>query len=206
MEQHHNTLFTVEPSFFILLALSLVIIPAQWVLGWLFATCVHELSHYLSIKLFRLRIFQVRIGKTGILMETETMKAHQELFCALAGPIGALSILPFAKVIPHAAVCAAVQSCFNMLPFFPMDGGRAILSILHIIGVRVYACFDLWNTALFLITVAITVSLCLLTDLPWLCLVIEYALFRRSKWKNSLQSRGFNSRISTSKDERVGYK
>ena len=58
-------------------------------------------------------------------MEVDGLSDGKELICALAGPAGGLILLIFARWIPRIAICAAVQALYNLLPVYPLDGGRA---------------------------------------------------------------------------------
>lgn len=109
-------------------AVLLLILPLRWLVSAAAAAAVHELCHYLAIRLCGGAVTGVRIGAGGIVMETTPLEPKQELICALAGPAGSLALLLFSRWIPVAALCGAAQGIFNLLPLFPMDGGRILRS------------------------------------------------------------------------------
>jgi len=114
------------PLVFLLAAFLLLMVPIRWLLAALFGSLVHELCHILMIHIFKLRIYSFHIGIDGAKIETEPMTCVQELCCALAGPLGGLCLLLFARWVPRAAICAAFQSLYNLLPIYPSDGGRIL--------------------------------------------------------------------------------
>lgn len=116
----------VAPSSFLLWAALLLLLPLRWVMGCAFAAAFHELCHILAIRAMGGRIWALRIGPGGASIEVAPMSRGQELVCALAGPLGGLSLLLFLRWIPCTALCALVQSTYNLLPVFPLDGGRAL--------------------------------------------------------------------------------
>ena len=108
------------------LALFLLLLPIQWILAAVLAAGFHELCHAGMIRLCGGRILSVRIGVNGAVMETEPMSTGKELLCALAGPAGGLLLILAARWFPRIAVCGVIHSLYNLLPLYPLDGGRAL--------------------------------------------------------------------------------
>lgn len=119
---------SIHPHFYIIVALSLFVVPIPLVFGWIVAAAIHEMCHLLMLLLLRVKVLSVKIGATGALIKTEPMSPVQELFVALAGPVGGLLLLIFLRTIPYIALSAVVQSIYNLLPVYPLDGGRAVKS------------------------------------------------------------------------------
>ena len=115
---------------FILLALVLLTLPINWLLGWGIAVLVHEACHIAVIRILKGNILGVHIGIWGVRIEMDTMSAQREILCALAGPAGSLLLLCFLRVFPSMAVCAGFHALFNLLPVYPLDGGRMLRGLL----------------------------------------------------------------------------
>lgn len=116
----------LEGELCILLALMLLLLPFPWVLACIFAAAVHELCHALAITGMGGQIYALRLGAGGIQMETDSLSPGREMVTALAGPIGSALLLLGARWMPRVAVCGAVHCLYNLLPLFPMDGGRIL--------------------------------------------------------------------------------
>ena len=111
----------------LVLALALLILPLRWVLAWIMAAAIHEVCHLAAVRLCGGRVDYIRADAWGATMVAEDLSQPQELFCVLAGPIGAsLVLLPLVRWLPATAVCALCQSAYNLLPFSNRDGGRAL--------------------------------------------------------------------------------
>ncbi len=121
--------FVISPGFCICIALSFLTLPFSWVFSWLTATFFHELCHYFAIRLTNSDLYSIRIDALGAKMETNIPTYGREIICATAGPIGSLSLILLAKWFPRIAICGFVQAAYNLLPVFPLDGGRAIMCL-----------------------------------------------------------------------------
>lgn len=116
----------ISAGFYIYLSAIVLLYPLKWIACWYAAAIVHELCHAAVILLFRKRIFRVEMGVRGIRMHTEPLANREELMCSLAGPAGSFLLFLFARAYPLVAFCGLIQFLFNMLPLYPLDGGRVI--------------------------------------------------------------------------------
>lgn len=124
---------------------------------------LHELSHALTARAFGVRTTDITLLPIGGVsrLERQPEEPHQELLVALAGPalnfvLAALCLVVLAVRAPDqpGALEAAVKEptllanllwvnvalgVFNLLPAFPMDGGRVVRSALSMITTRARA-------------------------------------------------------------------
>lgn len=127
-----NNKIAIKWDFMLYLACSLFVLPVHLVINWLLAATVHEIFHIIALYSLKKRIFNICLTATGTFIETESMLPEEEIYCAIAGPLGGFSGLLFMHVNPYFAVCSFLQSVFNMLPLYPADGGRILCCILSI--------------------------------------------------------------------------
>lgn len=127
--------FRVRGECFLLAALWLLLTP-KWVGPMLLAAAVHELGHLLALWAFGVPVVYIEVGAGGARIGTGSMEARQELVCALAGPAaGALLVLCW-RWLPRTALLALGHTAFNLLPVYPMDGGRAVQAAKELFKVR----------------------------------------------------------------------
>lgn len=110
----------------ILSALLLLILPFKLVLAAFFAAAIHELCHLLVLVACRVPILQISITTGGAIIRTPPIAPHQELLCTLAGPAGSLLCLLVGRFFPLLALCGLIQGLYNLIPLYPLDGGRII--------------------------------------------------------------------------------
>lgn len=109
-------------------ALMLLLVPVQWLFAAGFAAAFHELCHYIAIRLFSGKCDGLKVYSFAAHLPLPEMSRGREVICALAGPVGGICLLFFARFMPRVALCAAMQSAYNFLPIYPLDGGRALQS------------------------------------------------------------------------------
>ena len=145
----------ISPYAYISGVLLLMVVPARWWIGAVLAAFFHELSHLGAIYLTGGQVIGISIGGLGAKMETLPMSRGREVLCALAGPLGSLLVafgLPF---FPEASLCATVQGIYNILPVYPLDGGRIlralfpeavcagieVFTFIMLLGLGIWCCF-----------------------------------------------------------------
>ena len=118
-----------EGGFWLWLLLMLLLFPVPVVAGVLLAAAAHEWGHLLAIRLSGGVVLRIELHAGGARIVTAPMEPKEEVFCALAGPIaGGLTVFAW-RVFPELAVAGLVQTVFNLLPIYPLDGGRALRNI-----------------------------------------------------------------------------
>ena len=126
MEKWNEERFSITPAFCIVSAACLLLLPIEWLVGWGLAVGLHELAHLLIMRLCGVRILSVKLDVGGAMIRSDEMYLWQELLCALSGPlIGFIPVL-LIRYIPFTGICALILSIFNLLPVYPLDGGRGL--------------------------------------------------------------------------------
>ena len=116
----------LKPLDCLLLALMCMVVPLEWLLASVAAAAVHEAFHLLAVNLCGGTVYSVRIGGSGAVMDSALTEGWKELLCILAGPAGSFAVMLVSAWFPRTAVCALVQGVYNLLPVYPLDGGRAV--------------------------------------------------------------------------------
>lgn len=128
-----KTTINVNSSSLIYAAVLLLILPAKWLTAATLAAIFHEMCHYITIWLTGNEVFEIDISHNGAIMQTTSLSLVSELFCALAGPMGSMLLFFCYPWFPRIALCAAIQCLFNLIPVYPLDGGRAHYALMRLI-------------------------------------------------------------------------
>lgn len=100
--------------------------PRSCFLPFLAAAVVHELGHCAAVALTGGKLLGIRLTATGAVLETAPISYGKEALCALAGPVAGLLLLPLGRFFPWLTFWGLAQSLYNLLPLYPLDGGRAL--------------------------------------------------------------------------------
>lgn len=121
----------VEPLAWIWWAAMILLVPGNWLLSAAAAACIHEAGHILSLLLLGGKVRGIRLGPLGAVIEGEGVSGPAAAVCTLAGPLGSFLTLLLLRPFPMLAVCGFLQGCFNLLPVYPLDGGRILAYLLE---------------------------------------------------------------------------
>ena len=120
---------------FLAVAVAVLMLPLWFVVSLIIAATFHEFCHYFALIVADVKVFRITIGPIGASMETESMDPGRELLCAMAGPLGSLVLVPFYRWVPGIAFCGLIQGFFNLIPIYPMDGGRVLKCLLELLRI-----------------------------------------------------------------------
>ena len=117
--------------------------PAFLAAVWYFDSCgifwpflaamtVHELAHAAVLLLLGGRIESVRLSFAQVELRTGLLSDRTELWSTAAGPgINLLCGWLFRRWMPAFAAVSLLLTLFNLLPVWPLDGGRLLRTLLR---------------------------------------------------------------------------
>ena len=124
----------ISPAFIAFLCAYYYFDPARTFAPFLFSAASHEAGHLLALTLLGVRVHKLRLTFSGAILETEPLRYSREIIAAAAGPaVNALLLAAFAATAPVTAFVNLLLLCYNLLPFYPLDGGRILRAVLHIL-------------------------------------------------------------------------
>lgn len=96
----------------------------------LLAATLHEIFHLAFMDFMKVKIKKVSLGITGAVIESEPMTYPKEIICAAVGPIANLLCVFLWEAAPVFSAVNLVLFLYNILPVYPLDGGRILRACL----------------------------------------------------------------------------
>lgn len=94
---------------------------------FLISILVHEAGHLIAGKLLQIPVEEIQFRLSGIVIRTGTMGCRDEALISAAGPAASMLLaLLSLRVSSMLCIIAALHGAFNLLPIYPLDGGRIL--------------------------------------------------------------------------------
>ena len=120
----------MTPGFAVLLGVAVCLDPGGLFLPFAAATLAHELGHLIAMGACHVPPSSVRLGLAGVTIFAAFPGPRQELICAAAGPLAnLLSSTILLPAAPKFAAAGILLAAFNLLPVYPLDGGRIVRAV-----------------------------------------------------------------------------
>jgi len=178
----------IDPFFWIYGAILFYIIPLNWILAIFTASAIHELFHIILIKCVKGHIYDICLRPSGLVIHAEPMPIQQAVICTLAGPVGSLLLILFSRFFPLLAICGCIQGIFNLLPLYPLDGGKILFMLFfEICGANADKVFR-WFQIIFVIVLLVLASLFYDSKILSVFFLLQLLFKRKSSCKDSIMA------------------
>lgn len=120
----------LRPGFVALACLSFYLWPGRGFRAWALLCALHEMGHLAALALCGVRVERLRLRVLGAVIETGPCANRDEALCALAGPaVNLIICFALRRCCPGAALLSLAIALCNLLPVYPLDGGRALRAV-----------------------------------------------------------------------------
>ena len=121
----------ITPGFIAALCLFCLADQQNLFLPFFAALAAHETGHLIAIRCQGAAVRSFRLGFFDARIVSSTLGYRQEAIAALAGPgASLLGCAVLRRQAPDFAAISLLLGLFNLLPVWPLDGGRALRAVL----------------------------------------------------------------------------
>lgn len=124
----------LQPAFWAMLCAYFYFDPAGTFFPFCLSAALHEAGHLLCLHALGVRVRSLRLSCCGAVLSIAPLPYGKELVAAASGPCVNLALF-FLCLRPY-PLTALVNLClfaYNMLPLYPLDGGRILRAALHLL-------------------------------------------------------------------------
>ena len=116
---------SVYPGFAVLIGSLFFLNGLKLTLPFLISAAMHESGHLLVLRLLGIRVYGLELRSSGAVIRADLSGELREVWAAAAGPaVNLLLCCCICRFWPELWLCSAVQLLWNLLPVWPLDGGR----------------------------------------------------------------------------------
>ena len=108
--------------------------PAESFFPFLLSLSLHELGHLTALWLCKTSVHRLRFTLSGTVIQTAPQNYRQEIVTAAAGPLMNFFLAAaLLHKLPEIALLNLGLLLYNLLPIYPLDGGRILRATLHLL-------------------------------------------------------------------------
>ena len=137
--------------------------PLDLFTSFFMAILLHEMGHILALLVYGVPVRQFRLELSGAVLVTGSMDYRREIICSIAGPLANLLAQGLYGTYPVFAFACLLLATINLLPIYPLDGGRILRATLLLHHSESQMMTILYKTALytavFLLVIGTSLSL-----------------------------------------------
>lgn len=192
----------VEVSFVAFLCVYYYCDPANTFFPFLTAAVLHEAGHLVVLRCLGVRVDRLCLRAQGAILFTEPLSYRKELLAAMGGPcVNFLLLLFFARRLPIFALVNLCLLVYNLLPVYPLDGGRILRALLSLLLPTVAANIAekvLSGTVIFLLCVGAVALTCVYHIGLWPLFAVGTLLMRAGMTSLPSKSREVSQKMRNS--------